>query len=286
MKYLTSKILSVMLLQLLVISVFVAQAQSPNPQETLNQYLSELQNNPNDYALREKIIRHVQTMKPAPAIPEEARRHYVKGRALSEDAKQPSEFADAAGEFQKALLVAPWWGEAYLLMGIALEAAQRYDDATTSLKLSMSANQSEELRRKTQDEIYKIEAKAERAAKKTLEDRQKQQDNAETKKYNEQEDWLKKLDGARYSYSFRDDDDGSTITWALEIQGKALIQTTNGFARRQWGEWGRFEILGREFVQNQQLQKMAFRISETTITVTSENNDGSHRSVQVYRRER
>jgi len=268
-----------------LLAVVSANAQSTPAQETLNQYISDLQNNPNDYALRERIIKLVQTMKPAPAIPEEARRHYVKGRALSEDAKQPSEFADAAGEFQKALLVAPWWGEAYLLMGIALEAAQRYDDATASLKLSMSANSSEELRRKTQDEIYKIEAKAERAAKKTVEDRQKQQEDAETKKAKEQEDWLKKLDGARYSYSFRDDD-GSTITWALEIQGKTLIQTTNGFARGHWGEWGRFEILGREFVQNQQLQKIEFRISETTITVTNENNNGGYRSVQVYRRER
>ncbi len=39
------------------------------PQETLNQYISDLQKNPDDYALREKIIKHVQTMKPAPAIP-------------------------------------------------------------------------------------------------------------------------------------------------------------------------------------------------------------------------
>lgn len=51
------------------LAAFSAQAQSP--QQTLNQYVSDLQKNPDDNALREKIIKHVQTMKPAPAIPEE-----------------------------------------------------------------------------------------------------------------------------------------------------------------------------------------------------------------------
>ena len=51
---------------------FPVHAQSANPQQILTQYVSDLQKNPNDYALREKIIRHVQTMKPVPAVPEEA----------------------------------------------------------------------------------------------------------------------------------------------------------------------------------------------------------------------
>ena len=58
----TGRILFAMLFLLLGLSVSIAQAQSP--QQTLNQYVSDLQKNPNDYALREKIIRHVQTMKP------------------------------------------------------------------------------------------------------------------------------------------------------------------------------------------------------------------------------
>ena len=140
-------------------------AQTISPQTTLNQYISDLQKNPNDYALREKIIRHVQGMRPAPAIPEEARRHYVKACTLFEDAKQPSDSADAAEEFRQALLVAPWWGEAYMKMGLALETAQRYDDAIASLKLFMATKPQDEVLRKAQDEIYKIEAKAQKAAK-------------------------------------------------------------------------------------------------------------------------
>ena len=52
----------------------LSQAQAPTPQEALTQYVAALQRNPNDMALREKIIRYVQTMTPAPAIPDRAPR--------------------------------------------------------------------------------------------------------------------------------------------------------------------------------------------------------------------
>lgn len=54
-----------------LIVVFMSTVQAQSHQELLAQYISDLQNNPNDYALREKIIKHVQTMNPAPAIPED-----------------------------------------------------------------------------------------------------------------------------------------------------------------------------------------------------------------------
>jgi hypothetical protein len=113
----------------------------------------------------EKVIKLALTLDPKPAIPEEARRHYVKACTLFEDAKQTSESADAAGEFRQALLLAPWWGEAYMKMGLALETAQRYDEAIASLKLFIATKPQDDLLRKTQDEIYKIEAKQEKAAK-------------------------------------------------------------------------------------------------------------------------
>lgn len=46
---------------LILIVVPDLYAQSSNPTETLKQYISDLQKNPNDNALREKIIKHVQT---------------------------------------------------------------------------------------------------------------------------------------------------------------------------------------------------------------------------------
>ena len=46
--------------------ITTTHAQSANPQQTLNQYISDLQKNPNETALREKIIKLVQIIKPAP----------------------------------------------------------------------------------------------------------------------------------------------------------------------------------------------------------------------------
>ena len=48
---------------LFMVGVIAVQAQSVNPQEILKQYISDLHNNPNDTALREKIIALAQTMR-------------------------------------------------------------------------------------------------------------------------------------------------------------------------------------------------------------------------------
>ena len=60
-------------------------AQTPAPQPTLTQAVAELQRNPADATLRERIIKLAAEMNPAPAVPEEARRHHVK--TLLADAK-------------------------------------------------------------------------------------------------------------------------------------------------------------------------------------------------------
>ncbi|MBN2019236.1 MAG: hypothetical protein JW749_03315 [Sedimentisphaerales bacterium] len=141
------------------------RAQVGNPQETLKQYIAELQKDPNDNALREKIIKLALEMKPAPAIPEEARRHYVMALTLFEDANNIKDFNDSIEEFNKALLAAPWWPEANLKLAVALKAAQRYDEAIGALNLYISTNPGEKEARSAQDEIYILEAKQKKAAK-------------------------------------------------------------------------------------------------------------------------
>jgi tetratricopeptide (TPR) repeat protein len=202
-----------------IFASFSAYAQSPSPQETFNQYISDLQKSPSDTALREKIIRLAREMNPSPAIPEEARRHYVKASALLEDAKQPSDSADAAEEFRLALLVAPWWGEAYMKMGMTLETAERYDDAIAALKLFMVTNPQDEVLRKAQDEIYKIEAKKEKAAK----DKELAAKKAVEDQRMQQEEFLRKINGAQFVYLERDGSvgamlnvKGDTVTWIVE----------------------------------------------------------------------
>jgi hypothetical protein len=59
----------------LVASVYptLVAAQSLSPREQLQQYIADLQKKPDDQALREKIIKLARGMKPAPAVPKEAK---------------------------------------------------------------------------------------------------------------------------------------------------------------------------------------------------------------------
>jgi tetratricopeptide (TPR) repeat protein len=147
------------LILFVLIFALMSNARAQSPQQTLDQYVSDLQQNPSDNALREKIIMHVQTMRPSPAIPEEARRHYVMAKTFYKDAKKIEDYNASVDEFKNALLIAPWWPDANRELGIAAKAAQRYDDAVAALKLYIATNPGRGKARATQDEIYKIEAK-------------------------------------------------------------------------------------------------------------------------------
>ncbi len=71
--------------------------------------VEQLQKTPNDNALREKIIKLGAEIKPAPAIPEEARRSFVEGVTIVKSAKEPSSQKLAIESFNEALKIAPWW---------------------------------------------------------------------------------------------------------------------------------------------------------------------------------
>lgn len=145
------------LLLFLTLNISAVWAEQ-NPQEQLKQHIADLQKNPDDFALREKIIKHVQTMKPAPEISEEARRYFVIAVSLQKKAKDEKGFELAVEEYRQALLIAPWWPEAYYNLGIALESTNKYDDAIKALKLYLTTGPKEGDARETQDRIYAIEA--------------------------------------------------------------------------------------------------------------------------------
>jgi len=126
--------------------------------DQLNQYLSEFQENPNDAALRDEIIRHVRSMRPEPAIPEEARRLFIKAQVWTKEAKSPEDFEKAAGEFAKALLLAPWWSSAYYNQAVLLEKAGKLVKAIECYKLYLSASPKAPDASKVRDHIYAVEA--------------------------------------------------------------------------------------------------------------------------------
>jgi hypothetical protein len=95
----------------------------------------------------------------SPAIPEEARKHFVMGTTLFKDAKTADDFAQVVSEFKQASDVAPQWPEARYNLALAKEAAGDYSGAMEDLKLYQKFKLSESEARTVQDKIYMLEAK-------------------------------------------------------------------------------------------------------------------------------
>ena len=239
MKYDPMKILIIMILVMLALPTFAVQAE--NPQAILNQYISELQKNPNDYALREKIVRHVQTMKPAPGVPDEARRFMNRGMAAAEGAKTASDYRDAIQEFQKAVNIAPWLGSGYRNLAVVQDKAGQYAQALQNLKLYLLTNPPAADAEAAKTMMDKIEYRQEKAAKESS------PQAMAAKKQKEFEDRLKKIDGRRYTYR----DSFERITQTLDVKGRTLIQgsivepDSPVHGPRGYSEFRRYEIRGR-----------------------------------------
>jgi tetratricopeptide (TPR) repeat protein len=137
--------------------------QGSNQYETLDQYIANLQKNPNDNALREEIIRLVLTFDHPPAVPQEAEKFMARGQASMESAKGPGDFKDAVVELEKAALAAPWLGNIYYNLGIVQDKAGDYPAAIRDLKLYLLATPGASDAKAVEMLIYKIEFKQEKA---------------------------------------------------------------------------------------------------------------------------
>jgi tetratricopeptide (TPR) repeat protein len=142
---------------LLLVCIYLmvsGSVQAETPRQQLNQMIQQLQQTPNDNALREKIIKLAQELKPAPAIPEEAERHMARGTAAFKGAKSTSDYQDAVREFEQATLAAPWYGDAWYNLGVAQDKAEQYEAALRSLKLArLAAPDAKEIK----DLMYEVE---------------------------------------------------------------------------------------------------------------------------------
>jgi hypothetical protein len=198
---------------LILFFVFTGYLQAKTPQESLNQYVANLQKNPNDHALREKIISYVRTMKPPPAIPAEAKRPFIKGVTFQKDATSSSDFELAIKSYKEALLLAPWWPDAIYNLALAQESAGKYDDAMKNLKLYLLTKPKDAEAAETK--LYSLEAKKEKAAK----------DTAKTieKKAKKQEVFIKDLAGSWF------------VTWEQSVANMSAAD--------------REEFLGRDYYQ-------------------------------------
>lgn len=158
----TMKLLAILFGALMLVNAVCATQSS---REQLNQMIEQLQKTPQDGALREEIIKLARKEKPAPVIPEEARRSFVRGNTAFSDAKSQADYARAVKRYDQALLIAPWWGDAYFNAAKALELQQDYGRAIQSLRLFVLTGPSAEDARKALDYSYALEDKQEKQSK-------------------------------------------------------------------------------------------------------------------------
>lgn len=130
-----------------------------NPRAAFVEMAAQIKGNPADDYNRRLIIKLASELKPAPAIPEEARKHFIEGTAIVKAAKNPAQQSLAAQSFTEALKIAPWWADAYYNLGAAQELAEKYNEAEQAFNFYLLSNPSEKEKREVQDRIYALSAK-------------------------------------------------------------------------------------------------------------------------------
>lgn len=187
-------------LSFMLLALLAAQAPAASPRDQFKQMVEQLQQNPNDAALREKIIKQAQTLKPAPAMPEEAKRRMGRGQAALEMAKGPTDYENAAAEFQAAVNAAPWRADAYYNLGVAQEKAGHPAEAMASFKLYLVAAPKAKDKDEVEQRIYKLDYAADQAAKAAAAEAEK----AKKRQQNEAalSQLRQKVEGATYSRLF------------------------------------------------------------------------------------
>ena len=118
-----------------------------DPHEALVKYVADLQKDPKDQALRERIIALALTMNPLPAVPEEAKSCQAAGKGMMD---QYGDYGGAVVQFERAALVAPWVAAYYHDLGSAQEKMGRPLTASRSyewyLRASPNATDAETVR--------------------------------------------------------------------------------------------------------------------------------------------
>jgi len=112
-------------------------ANAESPREQLRQMVEQLQQSPNDNALREKIIKLVQELKPAPAVPDAAVEFEGRAQFAFKNAKSNDDFLAAAREYEKAVADAPWVIGYYADLCTIYEKAGKFEEAKRNCEFSL-----------------------------------------------------------------------------------------------------------------------------------------------------
>ncbi|MES1981656.1 MAG: formylglycine-generating enzyme family protein [Pseudomonadota bacterium] len=105
----------------------------------LDQMVELLRSNPDDDALRTKLIRQAQQLKPAPQVPDEIIQRLTVAKAQLESAVEGSDSGSAVKDFQTIVAAVPWYAQAYLYLGKAQEKAGQSAAAMASYQFYLLA---------------------------------------------------------------------------------------------------------------------------------------------------
>lgn len=206
-----------------------AQAQTATPQQTLLQYVSDLQKSPSDDALRQKIIALVQTMPVKPKPSEDVLEAVGRASYAIKNATSDADFATAAEAFGKASQLAPWVTEYYFNQGVAYEKAKRFDDAIAAfhwyLIADPNAKDADQVRERIGGLKYAKEKAVEEQSKRQQEEQQQAWEASPEGRAAKERDFVKSLDGAQYFWGpYR----------KIEIRGYTVIASDYYSDSGQW----------------------------------------------------
>jgi hypothetical protein len=151
--------LPVIILAVLV-SCLAAAAEDSSTKAAFQQAVSEYQkaDKPTPEAA-ENVIKLAIALDQLPPIPEEARRHFVRGSALVKDVKSAEDYGGVIEEFSQAVKMAPWMPQALFNLALAYEAKGDYAKAISNMKLYQLFKLSESEARGAKDKTYALEAR-------------------------------------------------------------------------------------------------------------------------------
>ncbi|MBI2497217.1 MAG: hypothetical protein HYV75_04610 [Opitutae bacterium] len=161
-----------------------AAAESGRLREALSLYTQALQSaeesSAQEQAYREIIIGLALRLDPPPAVPDAVISFEGRAEAALKSAKTTEDYLDAAREYRKALLAAPWLASDYFNLGIVLEKAGQTAESIRQFKFYLraapDATDAVEVKKKIAGLEYEIEKAASSRARE--EDRQRAEEAA------------------------------------------------------------------------------------------------------------
>jgi len=151
------------------VAQLLEQALARDPRTNYAEYLNAFQQKPYEETRREEVIKAAASLPEPPPIPEEARQLFLQASALIKQTSTPAELQKPIELLRKALVIAPWWGNAYYNLSRALELSGQYDEAVKQLNYYLELKPTEADASEARAHIAVIQSEKESAAHKKQE---------------------------------------------------------------------------------------------------------------------